>query len=143
MAHLQTSFLTHSQKVCRLYKAAARTLESYFIHRHYVRYQITLLRHRFEEKKDVEDLREAKKLLKLGEEELFMKQHPQPRKFALSDGGSAYMRTVVTPDYVLDWWHPDEKAVYPDYFAKREQRKKEYVEYYEKKYGKAPEVEHN
>jgi len=37
---------------------------------------------------------------------------------------------------LLDVWHPLEKAQYPDYFARRHQRKLEYIERYEKKYGK-------
>jgi len=48
----------------------------------------------------------------------------------------AYEQTVEPPDWVLDFWDPMEKAQYPYYFAKREQRKKEYIERWEKKYGK-------
>jgi len=51
-------------------------------------------------------------------------------------GGVAYDREEETPDWVLDYWHPKEKEQYPEYFAKREQRKKEYVEMWEKQYGK-------
>lgn len=36
----------------------------------------------------------------------------------------------------MDYWHPLEKAQYPDYFARREQRKKEFVEWYDKTYGR-------
>lgn len=53
-----------------------------------------------------------------------------------SPGGVAYNREVRPPDWVLDYWHPLEKAQYPEYFARREQRKQEYVEKWEKKYGK-------
>ena len=28
------------------------------------------------------------------------------------------------PEWCLDYWHPSEKAMYPDYFSKREQWKK-------------------
>jgi NADH dehydrogenase (ubiquinone) 1 beta subcomplex subunit 9 len=38
---------------------------------------------------------------------------------------------------VVDMWHPLERAQYPEYFARREQRKKEFIERWEKKYGKA------
>ncbi|MGH0161624.1 UNVERIFIED_CONTAM: hypothetical protein FKN15_057069 [Acipenser sinensis] len=31
---------------------------------------------------------------------------------------------IQVPDWCLDYWHPTEKAMYPDYFAKREQWKK-------------------
>jgi len=36
----------------------------------------------------------------------------------------------------LDSWHPLEKAQYPKYFAKREERKKEYIALWEKRWGK-------
>jgi len=38
---------------------------------------------------------------------------------------------------LLDMWHPLERAQYPEYFARRHQRKLEYIERWEKKYGKA------
>jgi NADH dehydrogenase (ubiquinone) 1 beta subcomplex subunit 9 len=47
----------------------------------------------------------------------------------------AYAREPRSPDWVLDLWHPMEKAQFPDYFAKRSQLKKEYIEHYVKKYG--------
>lgn len=55
-----------------------------------------------------------------------------------SFGGTAWERDEMKPpnDAVLDFWHPLEKAQYPDYFARREQRKKEFVEWYDKKYGR-------
>lgn len=56
---------------------------------------------------------------------------------ANNPGGLAYGREVELPDWVLDYWHPLEKAQYPDYFARREQRKKEYVIWWEKQYGKS------
>jgi len=55
---------------------------------------------------------------------------------ASSPGGCAFEREVTPPDWVLDYWHPLEKAQYPEYFARREQRKKEYVQWWEKQYGK-------
>lgn len=60
-----------------------------------------------------------------------------------SPGGTAYDREQIPPDWVLDYWHPLEKAAYPEYFARREQRKKEYVEMWEKQYGKPKEDEHH
>lgn len=60
-----------------------------------------------------------------------------------SPGGVAYGRELKSPDWVLDLWHPDEKAQYPEYFARREQRKKDYIAYWEKKYGKAEEPHHH
>lgn len=36
----------------------------------------------------------------------------------------------------MDTWHPLERAQYPEYFARRDQRKREFIERWEKKYGK-------
>lgn len=175
--------------------------------RHAFRYHAVLMRERFDNNKDIKDLRIARKLVEEGEAELFQKAHPQPigcKYFELSKltctrewlfwffygnwqtefvdwnikfkwiqrictfsfdkkccskfqimknflffslhckspgannpGGLAYGREVELPDWVLDYWHPLEKAQYPDYFARREQRKKEYVIWWEKQYGKS------
>lgn len=62
---------------------------------------------------------------------------------ANSPGGCAFEREVIPPDWILDYWHPLEKAQYPEYFARREQRKKEYVIWWEKMYGKyEPSADH-
>ncbi|XP_049880227.1 NADH dehydrogenase [ubiquinone] 1 beta subcomplex subunit 9 [Pectinophora gossypiella] len=127
---------THVQKVCSLYKRTLRNLEAYYDRRNVYRYQAVLARQRFEDMLNEKDLRKATKLLKAGEEELFLTQHPIPRKFALSPGGVAYERVVTPPDWVLDYWHPLEKAQYPEYFKIREQRKKEFMAMWEKEYGK-------
>jgi len=145
--------------------------------RHIYRFNAVLLRQRFEENRNVLDMRQAKELLELGEEELLRNQHYQPMKckgsiisivlhvtlhlclacvgftfdisvfsspVPTSPGGVAFEREVPSPDWVLDFWHPDEKAQYPDYFARREERKKEYVAMWEKKYGKHdPDAEHH
>lgn len=55
---------------------------------------------------------------------------------ANSAGGVAFEREVTPPDWVLDYWHPLEKAQFPDYFARREKRKQEYIQMWEKQYGK-------
>lgn len=94
------------------------------------------MRDRFDKNRDVKDPREAQKMIEAAEEELFLKQHPQPRKFPNSPGGVAYEREVIPPDWIVDYWHPLEKAQYPDYFARREQRKKEYLAMWDKTYGK-------
>merc|ERR1712212_86784 len=125
-----------SRRVCSLYKRSLRNLESWYDRRHMYRYQAVLMRDRFDKNRDVKDLRVAQQLLEEGEKELFNYMHYQPRKFPLSPGGVAYERVVDAPDWVLDYWHPMEKAAYPDYFARREQRKLEYIEWWEKTYGK-------
>lgn len=73
-------------------------------------------------------------MLNEGEKELFSKQHYQPIRFANSATGIAYKRERIVPDWVLDYWHPLEKAQYPKYFARREQMKDEYVEWYFQQY---------
>lgn len=139
--------------------------KSYFVfifHRRPIfRYQAVLMRERFDLNRNVNDPDKARELLDAGELELFQKQHYQPKKctytlivvivscyycqcfffscmilVANSPGGCAFEREVIPPDWVLDFWHPLEKAQYPEYFARRELRKKEYVEWWEKKYGK-------
>lgn len=92
------------------------------------------MRERFDKNKDIKDLRKAKHLLEEGEKELFSNIHYQPITFPNSATGGAYGREVHVPDYVLDYWHPLEKAMYPKYFARREQMKNEYEEWYYKTY---------
>lgn len=46
-------------------------------------------------------------------------------------GGVAAGRVVEPPDWVLDYWHPLEKAQYPTYFCKREARKCEYIAHWQ------------
>ena len=52
-----------------------------------------------------------------------------------SPGGVAYNREPPSSDWVMDLWHPMEKAQFPDYFAKRDQLKRDYIAWYVKKYG--------
>lgn len=94
------------------------------------------MRARFDAQRNHKDMRVAKKLLEEGERELWLNRHPQPKLFPYSPGGVCYERTTYYPDVVLDFWHPLEKAQFPYYFAKREQRKKEMIEYWESTYGK-------
>jgi len=137
MSYLQTRVLSHSRRVRALYKEALRNLQSFYYFRHLYRYHAVVLRARFDASKDEKDMIKAKQLLESGEEELFMKKHPQPFKFPNSPGGIAYGRDPYVPDWIIDMWHPLERAQYPEYFARRELRKKEYIERWEKKYGKA------
>ncbi|KAA0199857.1 hypothetical protein HAZT_HAZT001333 [Hyalella azteca] len=106
-----------------------------------MRYNVTLLRAKFDENKDVKDLRVAKQLYEDGENFLFKSMHPIPKKFPHSPGGVAYGRVVKVPDWLLDYWDPIEKAAYPKYFALREKRKKEYLEMWDKKHGRPEPVE--
>ncbi|RXM96070.1 NADH dehydrogenase [ubiquinone] 1 beta subcomplex subunit 9 [Acipenser ruthenus] len=123
---MASGFLTHQQKVLRLYKKALRHLESWCIFRDKYRFYACMLRARFDENKDEKDMVKATMMLKSGEEEFWANQHPQPYIFPDSPGGTSYERyeCFKVPDWCLDYWHPTEKAMYPDYFAKREQWKK-------------------
>jgi len=98
-----------------------------------------VMRARFDENKTELDMRKAKEMLRLGEEELWSQMHTHPIKFPHSPGGVAYERKAPVPDWIIDYWHPFEKAAYPDYFTRREQRKKEWVELWNKHYGGANE----
>lgn len=51
-----------------------------FLHRVVYRYNAVIMRSRFDENRSVLDMRKAKELLALGEEELFKMQHYQPLK---------------------------------------------------------------
>ncbi|KAF0306704.1 NADH dehydrogenase [ubiquinone] 1 beta subcomplex subunit 9 [Amphibalanus amphitrite] len=135
MSFLQTSALTHQQKVKSLYKRGLRLLEMYLHHRHHFRYNAVLLRAEFDQHKNERDMIKVKKLMEDAEYQLWSNQHYQPKQFPDSPGGVAHGRVVVPPDWVLDYWHPLEKAMYPEYFARREERKAEYVKWWNSQYG--------
>uniref|UniRef100_T1ISA4 NADH dehydrogenase [ubiquinone] 1 beta subcomplex subunit 9 n=1 Tax=Strigamia maritima TaxID=126957 RepID=T1ISA4_STRMM len=138
MAYIQTRITTHKEKVCNLYKRACRALLDCEPHRAEYRYSATLMRARFEANRNIKDLRIAAKLLEQGEEEYFRKRHYQPIYFPNSPKGVAFQRHPVPPSWVLDGWHPLEKAMFPNYFATREKRKDEFIKFWEKKFGKPP-----
>uniref|UniRef100_A0A9J8DFG2 NADH dehydrogenase [ubiquinone] 1 beta subcomplex subunit 9 n=1 Tax=Cyprinus carpio carpio TaxID=630221 RepID=A0A9J8DFG2_CYPCA len=123
---MAAAYLTHHQKVLRLYKKSLRHIESWCIFRDKYRFYACLLRARFDENKHEKDMMKATMMLKAGEEEFWANQHPQPYLFPDSPGGTSYERyeCYKAPEWCLDHWHPSEKAMYPDYFAKREQWKK-------------------
>ncbi|KAK6177998.1 hypothetical protein SNE40_012845 [Patella caerulea] len=142
MAYMQTKALTHASRVRRLYKQAIRSLEAqYCVKPLEFRYHAVVMRARFDSHKDEVDMRKAKKLLLDGENECFEKSLAQPMQFPFSPGGVAYNRVAHVPDMILDSWHPLEKAQYPEYFARREVRKREFIERWEKKYGKSTNVD--
>ncbi|XP_018327697.1 NADH dehydrogenase [ubiquinone] 1 beta subcomplex subunit 9 [Agrilus planipennis] len=125
---------THAKKVCSLYKRVLRDLECSVSERAAFCYRMSQIRQCFEKNRDV-DITEGADLLHKGEEELFYNSHPIPRYFQFSPGGVAYEREVQPPDWVLDYWHPIEKEQYPVYFARREVRKKEFIDRWLKKYS--------
>lgn len=129
---LLTGIKSHKQKVQSLYKNILRSMECSITDRVEFRYEAVLMRQRFDQNKDISNIKQAKELLAQGEKEYFIKRHYQLRKFEESPGGVAYEREVIPPDWMLDYWHPLEKAEYPDYFSRREKRKKEFLEYWRK-----------
>ncbi|KAI1285491.1 NADH dehydrogenase [ubiquinone] 1 beta subcomplex subunit 9 [Halotydeus destructor] len=135
--YLRTTALTHKQKVLSLYKEALRDLMSWELpDRASYRYKAVLLRQRFEENKDIVDMRKAKILLLQGNDELYEHGHYKPFKFDYSPGGICYERYLDYNDMHLDYWHPIAKAQYPHYFAKREQRKIEFLKMWETRHNK-------
>ncbi|KAG8441628.1 hypothetical protein GDO86_010714 [Hymenochirus boettgeri] len=131
---MAAAYLSHQQKVLRLYKKSLRHLESWCVFRDRYRYFACNLRARFEENKNERDMVKATHLLKSGEEEFWQRQHTQPYIFPDSPGGTSYERyeCYKVPEWCLDHWHPSEKEMYPDYFAKREQWKMLRAESWEK-----------
>ncbi|KHJ45731.1 complex 1 protein [Trichuris suis] len=126
--------LSHRQKVCRLYKAALRLCDSYFRPDVFeTRFNKVMIRARFDQHKDEKDPVKKQQLLLDGLRELWEKRHPTPFAYAYDPYGCAYGRLPEPPDSVLDisWEHP-EREQYPYYFARREQRKKEVMEQWEK-----------
>ncbi|KRX81937.1 Transcription initiation factor TFIID subunit 2, partial [Trichinella sp. T6] len=115
--------LSHRQKVCRLYKAALRLCDSWFLPDVLeCRYQKVMLRARFDYYKGEKDPVKKQQLLLDGLKELWTKRHPCPFTYTYDPYGCAYNREEPPPDSILDvdWEHP-ERDQYPHYFAKREQ----------------------
>ncbi|KAL0277607.1 UNVERIFIED_CONTAM: hypothetical protein PYX00_004840 [Menopon gallinae] len=127
--------VSHTRRICNLYKRWLRNLERIHVYRHDYRYAAVLARVPFEKLMNEKDMIKAKQKIEEMEEDLYQNQHPQQLRFPTSPGGVAYGRYTDPPDYVLDYWHPLEKSAYPKYFQRRELRKQQYVEMWEKEYG--------
>jgi len=134
--HLTTKVVSHNKQVCGLYKRVLRNIENWEMQRDWLRFECVMMRKRFDDNKDIKDLRIAKGLLAEGEAELFKHMHPVPKQFADSPGGITYQRYPKFPDWLADYWDPIEKAQYPSYFRKREMWKKQRIDMWESKYGK-------
>uniref|UniRef100_A0A8C1PE15 NADH dehydrogenase [ubiquinone] 1 beta subcomplex subunit 9 n=1 Tax=Cyprinus carpio TaxID=7962 RepID=A0A8C1PE15_CYPCA len=89
---MAAAYLTHHQKVLRLYKKSLRHIESWCIFRDKYSFYACLLRARFDENKHEKDMMKATMMLKAGEEEFWANQHPQPYLFPDSPGGTSYER---------------------------------------------------
>lgn len=56
-------------------------------------------------------------------------------KYPFSEHGIAFQREFEPEDILLDHWHPYDKAAYPEFFAKREEMKEEFLKLHEETYG--------
>ncbi|CAD5205580.1 unnamed protein product [Bursaphelenchus okinawaensis] len=127
--------LSHRQKVQRLYKRGLREVFAWYGGDHVaVRYHQVLLRARFDAAADEKDTRKAQVLLADGCRELWEKRAFKPARFPLDPKGSSYDRERESHDALLDtesWTGPDREQ-YPYYFNRREARKKEILEHWNK-----------
>ncbi|KAI0980082.1 hypothetical protein GJ496_000548 [Pomphorhynchus laevis] len=106
------------------------------------RYSVILLRARFDKNANIKDPLIARRLLVEGEAELERSADLNPYNFPNSPGGKNYGREIHHPDHALDNWPPMEKAQYPTYFNRRNQRKKEYLINWHKRFGKTESFDH-
>jgi len=145
-----TKALSHRQKVLRLFKRSMRECDNWYMPDILeASYHKRILRARFDMYKNENDTRKSKQLLLDGVRELWEKRHPQPYLAPYDVYGPAYFREPMPSDNVLDYWSYPERAQYPKYFAKREQRKKEVLDHWEeiekswkKPVSKAKETKH-
>lgn len=144
--YLKREFISHTRQVCSLYKRMLRDVDFKEDDFFEGRFQKLIIRAEFDKYKKIKDMRKAKALLEDAEKDFFDKMDPY-HKFGLpwhqfSKGGIAYGRQLLSPDWVMDYYHPLIKAQYPYYYAKREQMKDEYIKMWRKKVLKKP-VEEN
>lgn len=135
--YLKRELISHTRKVCSLYKRMSRDLEFWEEDLLECRYRKLLLRAEFDKYKNIKDVREGKRILEMGEKKLFNEIHPyhahgQPL-LNFAKEGISYGRNLESPDYVMDHYDPLEKAQYPYYYAKREAMKDEYLKLWKKK----------
>ncbi|XP_006737327.1 NADH dehydrogenase [ubiquinone] 1 beta subcomplex subunit 9 [Leptonychotes weddellii] len=95
------------------------------------------MRARFEEHKNEKDIVKATQLLRAASSSgrsFWFFNDADCARTPESPGGTSYERyeCYKVPEWYLDDWHPSEKAMYPDYFAKREQWKKLRMESWER-----------
>lgn len=135
--YLKRDVFSHTRKVCSLYKLLCR--DPYFrdLDHFEIRFKRLQIRAMFDKNKNIKDMREAKLLLEQGEQ--FFRENGHYDQFygqplhPFSKEGISYNRELHSPDYVMDWYHPLEKARFPYYFSKREAMKDEYLKVWRKK----------
>lgn len=145
MAHLATpssnylvrDLVSHTRRVCSLYKKMLRDIDWSEDDFWEGRFKKLQLRAEFDKHKNIKDMRAAKALLETHEQNFLTTMHPYTAYglewHPYSKEGIAYGRNMLSPDFVMDNYHPLEKAQYPYYFAKREAMKEEYLKLWKKK----------
>lgn len=102
-------YLTHNQKVARLYRNSLKMLSSWTIDREVWNDEATKIRARFDENRGLSMAKAAIKLEE-GENELYVDyQHPDPYCFPYMPGGSLFMRNPPIPLDVCFPEHGDEE----------------------------------
>ena len=87
--------LTHSQRVCRLYRNALKTQNSWAVDRQVFIAEADKMRAEFDKHAQLAATSvEARNLLERGEEKLFQESHPRPLHCGIPAGGSLYMRNA-------------------------------------------------
>lgn len=135
--YLTRDLVSHSRRVCSLYKKMLRDVDWWEDDFFEGRIKKLILRQEFDKNKNIKDIREAKALLQKAEEGFNKEIHPYHKHTGpwhpYSKEGIAYERNLKSPDFIMDRYHPLEKAQYPYYFAKREEMKEEYIKLWRKK----------
>lgn len=135
--------MSYTRRVCSLYKKMRRDQEFWYNDDFFeARFQCLLIRAEFDKNKNIKDIRKGKAILEAAEKKFHDDIHPYHAKgqplHPYSKEGIAYERELLSPDWVVDFWHPLEKARYPYYFAKREQMKDDYINMWKRKVLKTP-----
>merc|ERR1712243_114493 len=82
------------------------------------RFNAVVLRARFDESNAIKDMRVLAQMLEDGEKECWREQHYDPSIIKNDPGGICYNREAISPDWVIDQWHPWEKVQTLDFFEK-------------------------
>ena len=101
--------LTHAQRVCRLYRNALKTQNSWAVDRQVFIAEADKMRAEFDKHAQLAATSvEARNLLERGEEKLFQESHPDRYIVAYLPGGSLYMRNAPLPLHVCRDGHVPE-----------------------------------
>jgi len=117
---------SHKSKVLSLYKKSIKELDAWtcetgnpmemFV------WERVMLRARFDKHKNETDMVKASALLKAGEEEWWVNRHHTPFLLPWAEGGLAFQRQWKNSRAasMMNYWSPEDRARYPDIYAKYE-----------------------